>query len=67
MHLGFFLIATMLDFFELLPQSNVINKVLNKVRELNDFMFMTVMMPISMVNMYFLFLKHFEIEILYCE
>lgn len=67
MHLGFFLLATVLDFFELLPQSNVINKVLNKVRELNDFMFMTVMMPISMVNMYFLFLKHFEIEILYCE
>lgn len=50
MHLGFFTIATILDFSELLPQSVFVGKILNKIREMNDFFFMTVMLPISMVN-----------------
>lgn len=52
MHLGFFMIATVLDFFELIPQSVIIGKLLNKIREGNDFFFMTVMLPISIVNTY---------------
>jgi len=52
MHLGFFMIATILDFFELIPQSVIIGKLVNKIREANDFFFMTVMLPISMVNIY---------------
>ncbi|VVC45198.1 Hypothetical protein CINCED_3A013448 [Cinara cedri] len=47
MHLAFFLLAAVLDFFELLPQSANVGKLLNKVREINDFLFMTVMLPIS--------------------
>ncbi|XP_015370624.1 PREDICTED: androgen-dependent TFPI-regulating protein-like [Diuraphis noxia] len=48
MHLGFFMIATALDFFELMPKSIIIGKLVNKIREVNDFFFMTVMLPISM-------------------
>ncbi|XP_003244959.1 androgen-dependent TFPI-regulating protein [Acyrthosiphon pisum] len=47
MHLGFFMIATVLDFFELMPKSVIIGKLVNKIREMNDFFFMTVMLPIS--------------------
>jgi len=50
MHLGFFTIATLLDAFELLPQSAFGGKLLNKIREVNDFFFMTIILPISIVN-----------------
>uniref|UniRef100_A0A2S2QAT4 Androgen-dependent TFPI-regulating protein n=3 Tax=Sipha flava TaxID=143950 RepID=A0A2S2QAT4_9HEMI len=48
MHLGFFSIATVLDFFELLSLPVIIRKINNAIREINDFFFMTVMVPLSL-------------------
>lgn len=55
MHIVFFIVTTILDFIELLPQSVSVGKLFNKFREINDFFFMTVILPISMVNTYVIY------------
>lgn len=49
MHFGFFSTAAVLDLFELLPRPDSVGKLLNNVREANDFVFMSVTVPISIV------------------
>ncbi|XP_050424344.1 androgen-dependent TFPI-regulating protein-like [Adelges cooleyi] len=48
MIMGFFIISTFLDFFEILPQPAIINKLLNKFREIINFLFISTITPVSM-------------------
>ncbi|XP_050444355.1 androgen-dependent TFPI-regulating protein-like [Adelges cooleyi] len=45
---GFFIITTLLDFFEILPQPAFIKKLLYKCREIINLLFMSIVLPIAM-------------------